>query len=163
MDPSCVACISNHALIWTPLIKRRRKYYARNFSLYSGFEVIVVVRVWTLLLCQEIRNSRREFAIGMGPKIFAHIGRMDGLYHSDLASWGYVRMASCRGDDTAEIKGRNSCQRRLLMMVRLNASIFQVKKLDQTALPMQVAEDKLFIRVWFWKKKKHLQWLMQRL
>ena len=30
----------------------------------------------------------REFAIGMGPKIFSHIGKGDGLYDSDFTLGG---------------------------------------------------------------------------
>ena len=46
----------------------------------------------------------REFAIGMGPKIFAHIGK-DGTAYTIriLPLGGYVRMAGW-GDDTTEIK-----------------------------------------------------------
>ena len=63
----------------------------------------------------------------MGTKIFAHNARMDGLYHPDLASWGLCSHGQLKGDDTAEIKGRNSCQSALTDDGRLNASIFQVK------------------------------------
>ena len=46
----------------------------------------------------------REFAIGMGPKIFSHIGK-DGTAYTIriLPLGGYVRMAG-RGDDATEIK-----------------------------------------------------------
>ena len=46
----------------------------------------------------------REFAIGMGPKIFAHIGK-DGTAYTIrlLPLGGYVRMAGW-GEDTTEIK-----------------------------------------------------------
>ena len=46
----------------------------------------------------------REFAIGMGPKIFAHIGK-DGTAYTIriLPLGGYVRMAGW-SDDTTEIK-----------------------------------------------------------
>ena len=46
------------ALVWTLLIKRRRKYYARNFNFYSGFwDYCGGARVRSLLLCQKIRDS----------------------------------------------------------------------------------------------------------
>ena len=65
----------------------------------------------------------REFAIGMGPKIFAHIGK-DGTAYTIriLPLGGYVRMAGW-GDDTTEIKTGTPVS----LMVRLNASISQVK------------------------------------
>ena len=46
----------------------------------------------------------REFAIGMGPKIFAHTGK-DGTVYTIriLPLGGYVRMAGW-GEDTTEIK-----------------------------------------------------------
>ncbi len=46
----------------------------------------------------------REFAIGMGPKIFSHIGK-DGTAYTIriLPLGGYVRMAGW-GDDATEIK-----------------------------------------------------------
>lgn len=46
----------------------------------------------------------REFAIGMGPKIFAHVGK-DGTAYTIriLPLGGYVRMAGW-GEDTTEIK-----------------------------------------------------------
>ena len=46
----------------------------------------------------------REFAIGMGPKIFAHIGK-DGTAYTIrmLPLGGYVRMAGW-GEDSTEIK-----------------------------------------------------------
>ena len=46
----------------------------------------------------------REFAIGMGPKIFAHVGK-DGTVYTIriLPLGGYVRMAGW-GEDSTEIK-----------------------------------------------------------
>ena len=92
----------------------------------------------------------REFAIGMGPKIFAHIGR-DGTAYTIriLPLGGYVRMAGW-GDDTTEIKTGTPVSLPLTDDGKVKRINLSGKKLDQTALPMQVTqfdfEDKLFIR-----------------
>ena len=92
----------------------------------------------------------REFAIGMGPKIFAHIGR-DGTAYTIriLPLGGYVRMAGW-GDDTTEIKTGTPVSLTLADDGKVKRINLSGKKLDQTALPMQVTqfdfEDKLFIR-----------------
>ena len=92
----------------------------------------------------------REFAIGMGPKIFAHIGR-DGTAYTIriLPLGGYVRMAGW-GDDTTEIKTGTPVSLTLTDDGKVKRINLSGKKLDQTALPMQVTqfdfEDKLFIR-----------------
>ena len=91
----------------------------------------------------------REFAIGMGPKIFAHIGK-DGTAYTIriLPLGGYVRMAGW-GEDSTEIKTGMSASLTLNAdgkVVRINLS---GKKIDQTALPMNVTgfdfEEKLEI------------------
>lgn len=92
----------------------------------------------------------REFAIGMGPKIFAHIGK-DGTAYTIriLPLGGYVRMAGW-GDDTTEIKTGTPVSLTLADDGKVKRINLSGKKLDQTALPMQVTqfdfEDKLFIR-----------------
>ena len=91
----------------------------------------------------------REFAIGMGPKIFAHIGK-DGTAYTIriLPLGGYVRMAGW-GEDSTEIKTGTPASLTLNedgKVVRINLS---GKKIDQTALPMNVTsfdfEEKLEI------------------
>ncbi|SNL92790.1 metallo protease [Streptococcus pneumoniae] len=92
----------------------------------------------------------REFAIGMGPKIFAHIGK-DGTAYTIriLPLGGYVRMAGW-GDDTTEIKTGTPVSLTLADDGKVKRINLSGKKLDQTALPMQVPqfdfEDKLFIK-----------------
>ncbi|HGQ5483252.1 TPA: RIP metalloprotease RseP [Streptococcus pneumoniae] len=92
----------------------------------------------------------REFAIGMGPKIFAHIGK-DGTAYTIriLPLGGYVRMAGW-GDDTTEIKTGTPVSLTLSDDGKVKRINLSGKKLDQTALPMQVTqfdfEDKLFIK-----------------
>ena len=91
----------------------------------------------------------REFAIGMGPKIFAHVGK-DGTAYTIriLPLGGYVRMAGW-GEDSTEIKIGTPVSLTLNQegtVVRINLS---GKNIDQTALPMNVTsfdfEDKLEI------------------
>ena len=92
----------------------------------------------------------REFASGMGPKIFAHIGK-DGTAYTIriLPLGGYVRMAGW-GDDTTEIKTGTPVSLTLAEDGKVKRINLSGKKLDQTALPMQVTqfdfEDKLFIK-----------------
>lgn len=92
----------------------------------------------------------REFAIGMGPKIFAHIGK-DGTAYTIriLPLGGYVRMAGW-GDDTTEIKTGTPVSLTLTDDGKVKRINLSGKTLDQTALPMQVTqfdfEDKLFIK-----------------
>ncbi|CMW81475.1 RIP metalloprotease RseP [Streptococcus pneumoniae] len=92
----------------------------------------------------------REFAIGMGPKIFAHIGK-DGTAYTIriLPLGGYVRMAGW-GDDTTEIKTGTPVSLTLADDGKVKRINLSGKKLDHTALPMQVTqfdfEDKLFIK-----------------
>lgn len=92
----------------------------------------------------------REFAIGMGPKIFAHIGK-DGTAYTIriLPLGGYVRMAGW-DDDTTEIKTGTPVSLTLADDGKVKRINLSGKKLNQTALPMQVTqfdfEDKLFIK-----------------
>ncbi|VRF26368.1 metallo protease [Streptococcus pneumoniae] len=92
----------------------------------------------------------REFAIGMGPKIFAHIGK-DGTAYTIriLPLGGYVRMAGW-GDDTTEIKTGTPVSLTFADDGKVKRINLSGKKLDQTVLPMQVTqfdfEDKLFIK-----------------
>lgn len=92
----------------------------------------------------------REFAIGMGPKIFAHICK-DGTAYTIriLPLGGYVRMAGW-GDDTTEIKTGTPVSLTLADDGKVKRINLSGKKLGQTALPMQVTqfdfEDKLFIK-----------------
>ena len=92
----------------------------------------------------------REFAIGMGPKIFTHIGK-DGTAYTIriLPLGGYVRMAGW-GDDTTEIKTGTPVSLTLTDDGKVKRINLSGKKLDQTALPMQVTqfdfEDRLFIK-----------------
>lgn len=91
----------------------------------------------------------REFAIGMGPKIFAHIGK-DGTAYTIrlLPLGGYVRMAGW-GEDTTEIKTGTPASLTLAEDGKVKRINLSGKKVDQTALPMQVThfdfEDKLII------------------
>lgn len=108
----------------------------------------------------------REFAIGMGPKIFAHIGK-DGTAYTIriLPLGGYVRMAGW-GDDTTEIKTGTPVSLTLTDDGKVKRINLSGKKLDQTALPMQVTqfdfEDKLFIKGLVLEEEKHLQWITMR-
>ena len=92
----------------------------------------------------------REFAIGMGPKIFAHIGK-DGTAYTIrmLPLGGYVRMAGW-SDDATEIKTGTPVSLTLTDEGKVQRVNLSGKKVDQTALPMQVTqfdfEDKLFIK-----------------
>ncbi len=91
----------------------------------------------------------REFAIGMGPKIFAHIGK-DGTAYTIrlLPLGGYVRMAGW-SEDATEIKTGTPVSLTLDQDGKVKRINLSGKKIDQTALPMQVTqfdfEDKLFI------------------
>ena len=95
-------------------------------------------------------------------KIFAHIGK-DGTAYTIriLPLGGYVRMAGW-GDDTTEIKTGTPVSLTLTDDGKVKRINLSGKKLDQTALPMQVTqfdfEDKLFIQgLGSGRRKKHLQ------
>ena len=115
------------------------------------FGVIVVVHEFGhFYFAKKSGILVREFAIGMGPKIFAHIGK-DGTAYTIriLPLGGYVRMAGW-GDDTTEIKTGTPVSLTLADDGKVKRINLSGKKLDQTALPMQVTqfdfEDKLFIK-----------------
>ena len=115
------------------------------------FGIIVVVHEFGhFYFAKKSGMLVREFAIGMGPKIFAHIGK-DGTAYTIriLPLGGYVRMAGW-GDDTTEIKTGTPVSLTLTDDGKVKRINLSGKKLDQTALPMQVTqfdfEDKLFIK-----------------
>ncbi|HFI0564013.1 TPA: RIP metalloprotease RseP [Streptococcus suis] len=91
----------------------------------------------------------REFAIGMGPKIFSHTGQDGTLYTIRiLPLGGYVRMAGW-GEDKTEIKTGTPASLTLNadgIVTRINLS---GKQLDNLSLPMNVTsfdfEEKLEI------------------
>lgn len=91
----------------------------------------------------------REFAIGMGPKIFAHTGK-DGTVYTVriLPLGGYVRMAGW-GDDTTEIKTGSPASLTLGPDGKVTRINLSGRQIDQTAMPMNVTaydlEDKLTI------------------
>lgn len=80
----------------------------------------------------------REFAIGMGPKIFSHIDKEGTAYTIRiLPLGGYVRMAGW-GDDTTEIKTGTPASLTLNaegQVVRINLS---QKQVDMTSLPINI-------------------------
>lgn len=91
----------------------------------------------------------REFAIGMGPKIFAHTGK-DGTVYTIriLPLGGYVRMAGW-GEDKTEIKTGSPASLTLGTDGKVTRINLSGRQIDQTALPMNVTaydlEDKLTI------------------
>ncbi len=91
----------------------------------------------------------REFAVGMGPKIFAHTGK-DGTAYTIrlLPLGGYVRMAGW-GDDDSEIKAGTPASLTLNSEGVVTRIDLSGKCLDKTSLPMTVVsydlEDKLEI------------------
>ncbi|TWT11013.1 RIP metalloprotease RseP [Streptococcus sp. sy004] len=91
----------------------------------------------------------REFAIGMGPKIFAHRGQDGTLYTIRLLPLGgYVRMAGW-GDDKTEIKTGSPASLTLNQAGKVTRINLSQKQLDVNSLPMSVLsydlEDKLQI------------------
>lgn len=114
------------------------------------FGVIVVVHEFGhFYFAKKSGILVREFAIGMGPKIFAHIGK-DGTAYTIrmLPLGGYVRMAGW-GEDTTDIKTGTPAALTLNedgVVTRINLS---EKVLDNTSLPMNVVsfdfEEKLEI------------------
>lgn len=103
------------------------------------FGVIVVVHEFGhFYFAKKAGILVREFAIGMGPKIFAHIGK-DGTAYTIrmLPLGGYVRMAGW-GEDKTEIKTGSPVSLTLNqegLVSRINLS---EKVLDSTSLPMNV-------------------------
>ncbi|WP_105114350.1 RIP metalloprotease RseP [Streptococcus suis] len=114
------------------------------------FGVIVVVHEFGhFYFAKKSGILVREFAIGMGPKIFAHIGK-DGTAYTIriLPLGGYVRMAGW-GEDKTEIKTGTPASLTLNadgVVTRINLS---GKQLDNLSLPMNVTgfdfEEKLEI------------------
>lgn len=114
------------------------------------FGVIVVVHEFGhFYFAKKAGILVREFAIGMGPKIFAYIGK-DGTAYTIrmLPLGGYVRMAGW-GEDKTEIKTGTPASLSLNekgIVTRINLS---EKILDNTSLPMNVTsfdfEDQLIL------------------
>ncbi|HEL1895728.1 TPA: RIP metalloprotease RseP [Streptococcus suis] len=103
------------------------------------FGVIVVVHEFGhFYFAKKAGILVREFAIGMGPKIFAHTGKDGTLYTIRiLPLGGYVRMAGW-GEDKTEIKTGSPASLRLNeagVVTRINLS---GKQLDSLSLPMNV-------------------------
>lgn len=114
------------------------------------FGVIVVVHEFGhFYFAKKAGILVREFAIGMGPKIFAHTGKDGTLYTIRiLPLGGYVRMAGW-GEDKTEIKTGTPASLTLNeagVVTRINLS---GKQLDNLSLPMNVTsfdfEEKLEI------------------
>ncbi|CYX35872.1 RIP metalloprotease RseP [Streptococcus suis] len=114
------------------------------------FSVIVVVHEFGhFYFAKKAGILVREFAIGMGPKIFAHTGKDGTLYTIRiLPLGGYVRMAGW-GEDKTEIKTGSPASLSLNeagVVTRINLS---GKQLDSLSLPMNVIsfdfEEKLEI------------------
>lgn len=114
------------------------------------FGVIVVIHEFGhFYFAKKAGILVREFAIGMGPKIFAHTGK-DGTAYTIriLPLGGYVRMAGW-GEDKTEIKTGTPASLTLNsdgIVTRINLS---GKDFDVNSLPMNVTgfdfEDKLEI------------------
>ncbi|NCB79342.1 MAG: RIP metalloprotease RseP [Bacilli bacterium] len=114
------------------------------------FGVIVVIHEFGhFYFAKKAGILVREFAIGMGPKIFAHTGKDGTLYTIRiLPLGGYVRMAGW-GEDKTEIKTGTSASLTLNeagVVTRINLT---GKQLDNLSLPMNVTsfdfEEKLEI------------------
>ena len=114
------------------------------------FGVIVVIHEFGhFYFAKKAGILVREFAIGMGPKIFAHTGKDGTLYTIRiLPLGGYVRMAGW-GEDKTEIKTGTPASLSLNeagVVTRINLS---GKQLDNLSLPMNVTsfdfEEKLEI------------------
>ena len=114
------------------------------------FGVIVVIHEFGhFYFAKKAGILVREFAIGMGPKIFAHTGKDGTLYTIRiLPLGGYVRMAGW-GEDKTEIKTGTPASLSLNeagVVTRINLT---GKQLDNLSLPMNVTsfdfEEKLEI------------------
>ncbi|WP_318150722.1 RIP metalloprotease RseP [Streptococcus parasuis] len=114
------------------------------------FGVIVVIHEFGhFYFAKKAGILVREFAIGMGPKIFAHTGKDGTLYTIRiLPLGGYVRMAGW-GEDKTEIKTGTPASLTLNeagVVTRINLT---GKQLDNLSLPMNVTsfdfEEKLEI------------------
>ncbi len=114
------------------------------------FGILVIVHEFGhLYFAKKSGILVREFAIGMGPKIFSHIDKEGTAYTIRiLPLGGYVRMAGW-GDDTTDIKTGTPASLTLNqegVVTRINLS---QKQIDTTSLPMNITaydlEDKLEI------------------
>ncbi|WP_159543105.1 RIP metalloprotease RseP [Streptococcus halichoeri] len=115
------------------------------------FGILVVVHEFGhLYFAKKSGILVREFAIGMGPKLFSHRDKEGTLYTiRSLPLGGYVRMAGW-GEDKTEIKIGTPVTLTLNaqgLVKRINLS---KTKLDPTSLPMNVTaydlEDQLMIK-----------------
>lgn len=91
----------------------------------------------------------REFAIGMGPKLYSHVDKEGTLYTiRSLPLGGYVRMAGW-GDDSTEIKTGTPASLSLDASGKVTRINLSQNRLDPNSLPMYVTaydlEDKLTI------------------
>lgn len=91
----------------------------------------------------------REFAIGMGPKLYSHVDKEGTLYTiRSLPLGGYVRMAGW-GDDSTEIKTGTPASLSLDASGKVTRINLSQNRLDHNSLPMHVTaydlEDKLTI------------------
>ncbi|MGH2313221.1 RIP metalloprotease RseP [Streptococcus uberis] len=91
----------------------------------------------------------REFAIGMGPKLYSHVDKEGTLYTiRSLPLGGYVRMAGW-GDDSTEIKTGTPASLSLAASGKVTRINLSQNRLDPNSLPMHVTaydlEDKLTI------------------
>ncbi|WP_203265144.1 RIP metalloprotease RseP [Streptococcus uberis] len=91
----------------------------------------------------------REFAIGMGPKLYSHVDKEGTLYTiRSLPLGGYVRMAGW-GDDSTEIKTGKPASLSLDASGKVTRINLSQNRLDPNSLPMHVTaydlEDKLTI------------------
>ncbi|HEM5961236.1 TPA: RIP metalloprotease RseP [Streptococcus suis] len=114
------------------------------------FGVIVVVHEFGhFYFAKKAGILVREFAIGMGPKIFAHTGKDGTLYTIRiLPLGGYVRMAGW-GEDKTEIKTGSPASLSLNEAGVVTWINLSGKQLDSLSLPMNVTsfdfEEKLEI------------------
>lgn len=91
----------------------------------------------------------REFAIGMGPKLYSHVDKEGTLYTiRSLPLGGYVRMAGW-GDDSTEIKTGTPASLSLDASGKVTRINLSQNRLDPNSLPMHVTaydlEDQLTI------------------
>lgn len=91
----------------------------------------------------------REFAIGMGPKLYSHVDKEGTLYTiRSLPLGGYVRMAGW-GDDSTEIKTGTPASLSLDASGKVTRINLSQNRVDPNSLPMHVTaydlEDKLTI------------------
>ena len=158
-------CVSNDALIWPVLKKGILNDWIAN--LYPRFwDYCGGAWVWTFLFCQEIRHSSSWICHWYGAQDFFPISvRMALLYNSypssrRLCSYGRL------GWWSTEIKTGTPVSLTLADDGKVKRINLSGKKLDQTALPMQVTqfdfEDKLFIKGLVLEEEKTLQSIMMQ-